>query len=44
MAKREGVIEKARLGLEVVVIGQKNESVTTEVKRIGYLKDRECPL
>ena len=34
---------KERLGLEVIVRGRWQE-VANEVKRMGYLKDREVPL
>lgn len=43
IAVREGVISKQSLGLEVQVRGRLDE-VCNEIKRIGYLKDRETPL
>lgn len=43
IAKNEGIIDKAKLGLEIRIksIGY---DLTNEVKRLGYLKDREVPL
>lgn len=43
IAVKEGTISKYRLGLEVQVRGRQDE-VCNEIKRIGYLKDRETPL
>ncbi len=43
IAKKEGIVEKDKLGLEIRINKQKS-GVMNEIKRIGYLKDRECPL
>lgn len=43
IAKNEGVIEKSKLGLEIRIRSSSDE-LNNEVKRIGYLKDREAPL
>lgn len=42
-ASRKGVIPKDKLGLEIQV-KDVNEEVTNEVKRLGYMKDREAPV
>lgn len=44
IAKRVGIIEKEKLGLEIHIVPQHKAGVLNEIKRIGYLKDRECPL
>lgn len=40
IAKRPGTIHKSHLGLELIIKSQQDELVN-EVKRIGYLKDRD---
>lgn len=42
IAKNPGIIPQAKLGLEIIVKPQREE-IQNEVKRIGYLKDREQP-
>lgn len=43
IAKKEGVLDRERLGLEIIIKKQGSE-INNEVKRIGYLKDREQSL
>lgn len=43
IAKGEGIIEREKLGIEIRVKPIK-VGIMNEIKRIGYLKDRECPL
>lgn len=43
IARTEGIIDKNLLGLEVRVKPLRSE-LSNEVKRLGYLKDRETPL
>jgi len=43
VAKVEGIIEKAYLGLQIRVKAAEQD-LSNEVKRMGYLKDREAPL
>lgn len=43
VAKNIGVIPKNKLGIEIQV-KEANCELTNEVKRIGYLKDREAAL
>ena len=42
-AHKEGVIPQKHLGLDIQVKG-KHAELMNEIKRIGYLKDREVPL
>lgn len=42
-AHKSGVIEKQLLGIEIKIKEQRHE-INNEVKRMGYLKDREVPL
>jgi hypothetical protein len=43
IAKHEGTIHKSKLGVQVTIKGQKKE-LSNEIKRLGYLKDRELPV
>lgn len=40
IAKREGKVEKCHAGMELIIKKREDELVN-EVKRIGYLKDRD---
>lgn len=41
--RKEGLIPKERLGIAIEIKSDRQELVN-EVKRIGYMKDRECGL
>lgn len=43
IAKHRGIISKRYLGLDIIV-KENNEKIVNEIKRIGYLKDRETPI
>lgn len=43
IAKNVGVIPKSKLGVEIQV-REPSAELTNEVKRIGYLKDREAAI
>jgi hypothetical protein len=42
-ARRPGSVQRMHMGLQFNVRGSGDELVN-EVKRLGYLRDRECPL
>ena len=42
-AKKKGKVKKERLGLEIIIKGKEEETVN-EIKRMGYLNERQQPM
>jgi hypothetical protein len=43
VGKNKGIIEKHKLGIEIIV-KERDYELTNEIKRLGYFKDRESSI